>query len=181
MKMKEFLYAIDKAKPDFFKDLKNDHPPRIDYRKYQESELDAEELSALRGVQKEFHDDNYNTYITVEKTIDNSIKWTNPFLIDAQLIFDHDARIKEIKTHFESKELEREKKRKANKKRSSLMQDTEEEEEAKPDTPTPSEESEPEVETPEVWVFPCFMKTGKYKFLVQDTDNQYYLHRKLCP
>ena len=83
MKLKEFLYRIDKGRPDFFKDLKNDHPPRIDYRKYQESELDKEELEALKGVQKEYFDENYNTYITVEKCMDNSIKWENPLLVDA--------------------------------------------------------------------------------------------------
>jgi len=53
-------------------------------------------------------------------------------------------------------------------------------EQRQPVSPISSSDSE-ELSTPEVFVYPCFMKPGRHKFFVYDKQNEYYLHRMLAP
>ena len=47
---------------------------------------------------------------------------------------------------------------------------------------TPEDSSEiDDYQNPEVFIFPCFMKPGRQRFLVGDSDGEYYLHRMLAP
>ena len=91
MKLKDFLFTIDRMKPNFISDLMTSNKIRPDVRS--EADFTKMEKNLLATASRVYYEMQYNSYISVCSCLHQSMKWHHAVRVNFDFIQDHEARI----------------------------------------------------------------------------------------